>query len=678
MVARWALLVSASAAAVSVVASLLFVVAPVVQQTSTYSWVGTSSDRAAALPLNPYRPARIEVSAPCPTITSADGWVWSTTRNPAAEGLVLKRSGTYIVVQSRGVTMTPLLLPPGCARVSALVDTDGLVVAVDGVRLAERQGDLRPVVSGFWSSGGGIGPDGVRAEVQADTRFETSPSVVKVGLGIVAVGSALLALLVLVAALPARRAESIALRARWLTTAAWSKAADAAVAALLVAVALVGPVTDDDGFIARILRTRLQSGFVGNYARWNNTPEAPFGWFYELYAAWARVSFAPVWLRVWPLLLGLGAWLVLRHLLLPRLIARATPTVVAGTAASFVLLWMSFGNSVRPEPWFALGLGLSVLLVDSAVSRRSVVLLAGAGLVAGLSTAAGPAGLSAFAPFLVALPRLLRWARTVRPVHLAVTVLVLTSSVAVVAVPMFLDQSLAAVRAATTLRTTEGPSFPWWEDWRRYGALTAAPSAKPWSVNAVGLAAAFAGVLLVRGTRIPGIRRSMLTLTAGSVAVGLLLIGLSPTKLNHHFGSLMVIGPLAVGGVLHALSTQTRLGPRVAGVSISVLAVAVGLALARPNNWWELSRAGLADTVSAPHLGAVPLATPVMVLGIVAGLVVIGVGVLRSRAVRSKVPYAGLLALGMAAVLVVQLGGFVAAVPARTGRYTLGGANLAT
>ena len=40
--------------------------------------------------------------------------------------------------------------------------------------------------------------------------------------------------------------------------------------------------------------------------RWFGTPEAPFGWYYDLLALWAHVSTASVWVRLPTLVMALA------------------------------------------------------------------------------------------------------------------------------------------------------------------------------------------------------------------------------------------------------------------------------------------------------------------------------------------------------------------------------------
>ena len=50
------------------------------------------------------------------------------------------------------------------------------------------------------------------------------------------------------------------------------------------------------------------AGYMANYYRWFGTPEAPFGWYYDLLALWARITTASIWMRLPTLLMALACW----------------------------------------------------------------------------------------------------------------------------------------------------------------------------------------------------------------------------------------------------------------------------------------------------------------------------------------------------------------------------------
>ena len=673
-------------ALVSGLASAGFIFAPVLEHTATYYWKAAPGDDAAGLPLNPYRPAKLQLTVPCSVLAGAatggrGGPLVATTREgPAgsATDLAVEVSDGRLLVRSQGQPLVSTTRPwAGCTALQVNMTSSRSTVALDGRPLIDLAGDRRPVVRGFFTSGEVMG---VEAVVVADTRYDTSPTPGKVVLGLLAVAGLAGAVLLLALRRPSKtsrtEAEVPGQRARRWT--ARARLLDGVVAAVLVYVAVVGPVTDDDGFIVRITGTRAMSGFVGNHARWNNTPEAPFGWFYELYAGWSQVSVEPVWLRIPPLLLGLASWWVLAHLLLPRLLTRPMLAVRVGVAAAFLSFWICFGNTLRPEPWVGLGLGVVMLLVDVAVVRRNLAVLTVAATTAALTLGVGPTGLVAFGPFLVAAPRLVRWFRAMAGAERLTFVLLLMAGVGVVAVPMFADQSWAAVRAGTAIRIGMGPSFPWWEDWRRYVKLSDTPFAKQWAVYLAAVATAFTGVVALRARRVGGVRRAMQTTALGSVALVFPLMALGPTKLAHHFGGLMLAGPLVVGLALHLLRSRPRLSPLLWGGAVTSLGVGLGGALAAPSNWWQLSALGIPNATRPQQVAGVALATPVLAVSVFLGVAVLLAGGWATGPGdrKRRLPVAGLIAVGLTVVLIVQLGSFGYAAAGRVGRYSLAAANL--
>ena len=151
---------------------------------------------------------------------------------------------------------------------------------------------------------------------------------------------------------------------------------DAVVTALLAVWWVIGSVTVDDGYIAGIVRSRGDNGFVGNVYRWLNAPEAPFSWFYEPYHWWstdlgrdavdaaavdpARAAVLVRWsrgccCRGWADRLGRAGR------------RRSTPWIAA---LAFGTWWVPLDLGLRPEPWVAVGTVLTFLAVERAVATR--------------------------------------------------------------------------------------------------------------------------------------------------------------------------------------------------------------------------------------------------------------------------------------------------------------------
>lgn len=86
-------------------------------------------------------------------------------------------------------------------------------------------------------------------------------------------------------------------------------------------------MTSDDGYILDISRGNDTAGYIGNYHRWFDVPEAPFGWFYQLYSLWSGVSESVLWLRVPALAMGVASWFLISRALLPASAPRSGAAV---------------------------------------------------------------------------------------------------------------------------------------------------------------------------------------------------------------------------------------------------------------------------------------------------------------------------------------------------------------
>src|SRR5262249_21959599 len=169
---------------------------------------------------------------------------------------------------------------------------------------------------------------------------------------------------------------------------------------------LIGTISSDDGYILAIARARLDAGYIGNYYRWFNVPEAPFGWFYELYAQMTRASTAPPWMRLPAFLIGvLSSGLISREEL-PRLWAggvgggRGSAWSAAAVSRCW---WLPYNSGMRPEPVAAVGSLLTLCLVERTIATRRLVPAMVGLLVAALTIATTPTGLIAVVPVLVTL-----------------------------------------------------------------------------------------------------------------------------------------------------------------------------------------------------------------------------------------------------------------------------------
>ncbi|MDQ4119584.1 MAG: arabinosyltransferase domain-containing protein, partial [Actinomycetota bacterium] len=548
--------------------------------------------------------------------------------DPAAESLPGLRAAVVdgaLRVVTGGVPLDPVPLPAGDCTVTLTSDPQRTTVAVDGRPVVVHEGDARPAVVGVFTDAPAT--DGLSVRFTADTRFQTTIGPLKAGIAVLG-ALAVLGMLVLLA-----RREAPA-RVRLLPRGWWRpRGPDLFVTATMAGWWVIGPVTVDDGYIAGIVRSRGENGFIGNVYRWLNAPEAPFSWFYDLYALWSGVSASTAWLRLPSVLLALATWFLVSRAVAPRLLPARSPVTNRWTpwlVAVATLAWfVPFLPSMRPEPWVALGLVGTVLAVERGIATRRLTPLVVGLLVGGVTTAVTPGGLMAFVPFLAAGVPVLRTLRA-RAVLFGrwPLIAVLLAAPAAAVFLMASDQSLAAMLEATRVRALIGGGQPWYEEYTRYSDLL-----EPGDIyGTLGRRLPVLLTLLAAGGTLWVLARRGSGLPAGpgrrvvvSFLLALVAMTATPTKWSQHFGDVAGLGGvvLALGLVAGSAAVLRRrtTSPAPALLGLTVVVVTGSLVLAGWNNWpfvsnwWEPTW----STVSPPIAG-VPAAT----VWLVAGLAVVG------------------------------------------------------
>lgn len=685
-------------AVLSGLSTIAFVLAPVQEHTATYNWSSATNGVAAALPLVPYQPMALDITVPCNSLASArDGVVLSTypLNAPSPAGLRLTKLSGALAVSSNGTTVLDRVAVPGqCRNLTLSFTPQASTLSIDGATPAQLRGDNRPQLVGFFTT---LAPrDGPSATTTADTRFDSSPSVLKYLFGAAAIAFLALTLLGVRRLDRAGRSRRLPYTVRG----AWKpRISDAVVALALFGWAVIGPSTVDDGYIMQILRGRGAAGFVGNYSHWFNAPEAPFGWFYEPYALWSDISPDPVWMRMPSVLIGIASWAVLSRLIAPRLfrtglsqpnrsLRASTALVPVALAAAFLVWWLPYNSGVRPEPLIAFGTALSYVWVDRARVTRTVLPLCLAGLTAGLTLGVGPTGVIAFGPFLVMLPPLLRWLRSRPAKVLMASAAAVLASVGAALLVMCADQSLAALLAGNRARTTIGVDLSWQQEYVRYDSLfnpfvTEGSVFRRLPVLTSIAAAVLVLVVLVRDRYIPGLRRRVGQTLTLSLAVCFPLIALTPTKFTHHFGAFAVLGAVVLAGALHTVRVSAHRSTSRQAAVYAGAGVVFGLSLYGGNNWWYLSSLGVPFRDRTPALHGITISTPVLALGLLIALVIVVRGTWSGArspgenrtAVRRC---ATVLVLALVAGVAAELGSFAVVLPLRAGAYSVGGAGLSS
>jgi arabinosyltransferase A/arabinosyltransferase B/arabinosyltransferase C len=681
-------------------AAIAVPLAPVTQDRVTLTWPAAGSDAtAAAIPLMPYQPIELAATIPCESQPTATTVLLSTVPlrpepgAPLLPGLRVERTDGDLVVSSYGLQVARTTQPSGACKLEIRSNPDGTAVTLNGQPISDVAGDVRPVVAGAFTEG--EPRPGLRLQLVTDTRFQTTMTPVKAALGALSV-LALLGALLTVARLDNRsdrtRRLPTVLPQRW-----WRpRAVDTMVIGGLGLWAVIGPINIDDGYIAGIVRTRETNGYVGNLHRWLNAPEAPFGWFYELYHLWSQISVAPLWMRIPSTVLGVLCWLLLSRALLPRLGAfAARPATVWVAAAVFGLWWLPFNLGLRPEPWIAVAGLITVLAVERAVvTRRLLPVLMGL-VVAAAATAVTPTGIITFTPFLAGLVPLLRALRQRRPELPGLALLVLLVAAPSSALLLaFGDQTLASVAEATRIRKLVGGDLPWHREIERYSNLLAQGSVEgplqrrmPVLLTLLGLAG-IAWFLTAR--RAKGLARGPVARVSLTLVLSLVALTFTPTKWTYHFGALAGVGSAVLVVALYAWSHRALRGQQdqqdhgasanslaAAAVGTAALAVTAGVALAGFNEWHYVSSYGVTWSTIAPQLGGLQASTAVLVGGLLLTAVSGGSAAWalaggRAVSIVRSLPSPGLLALLLViATVALQVGSVARAAIEQRSKYTL-------
>ena len=675
---------------------------PVVQDTARIQWPVGSDTRPVNAPLTGYWAQEMNVDVPCPTIQSVshrlpgDALLFSTVpgaRTSNGAGMQLRVENGALVAFSRGQQVTRQQLPASGCDVQYSSTATRTTLKVAGTPVYDASGDVRARVVGIYTDIASAEDPitGLNVSIIPDTRYQSSPTGWKVGIGVLGVLS-LLGCLIAVYRLDAKGARRAP---RWAPIGWWKLTSrDLTVFAVLGAWVFIGPVTSDDGYILTMARVAGQVGYLTNYHRWFGVAEAPFGWNDHIYELMAQLSTVPPWIRLPSFLLGVISWLLISREVMPRLGTQVRNSRAAGWAAAMVFLvwWMPFNNGVRPEPWAALGSLLALCAVErTLVTRRLLPLCLGL-IGAAFALAATPTALIAVAPFLVAarpLFQMLRarareggWLPVLAPIAAAGFIVLLV---------VFADQTMATVAEATRLRGQVGPNLPWYDELSRYELLFADSAdgsmTRRFPVLLLILCTGTCLVVLLRRGRIQGAALGPARRLIGTTALFFLLLALTPTKWTHHFGAFAAVGSAMAGLTALATSTTVLRSKRNRAAFTAGLLVVAALAATGPNAYWFVSGIGVPWFDKAPSIHGYRLSTVLLLAAAVATVIAFVENV---RAQRPGLPppiterRGRALRLGSVS-LVVVCGVVVAfeftsmgkAIQKQAGSYSLGAANVA-
>ncbi|MFZ0905341.1 MAG: arabinosyltransferase domain-containing protein [Mycobacterium sp.] len=598
---------------------------PVKQTTAQLNWPQNGVLGSVEAPLIGYVATDLTISIPCQAAAGLAGpgntgktVLLSTVPKQAPKavdrGLLIVRVNDELVLVVRNVPVVtaPLsqVLSPECQRLTFTAHADRVTAEFVGLTQgpdAEHPGsplrgeksgyDFRPQIVGVFTDLSGPAPPGLTFAATVDTRYSSSPTTLKMAamiLAVVLTAAALVALHVLDTGDGTRHRRF--LPARW-----WSIGTlDALVIAVLVWWHFVGANTSDDGYILTMARVSEHAGYMANYYRWFGTPEAPFGWYYDLLALWAHVSTTSIWMRLPTLAMALTCWWVISREVMPRLgHAVKQNRAAAWTAAGlFLAVWLPLDNGLRPEPIIALGILLTWCSVERAVATSRLLPVAIACIIGALTLFSGPTGIASIGALLVAIgPLRTILHRRSKQFGLLPLLAPLLAAATVTAILIFRDQTLVGEIQASMLKRAVGPSLSWFDEHIRYERLfMASPDgsvARRFAVLAVVLALGITVAMSLRKGRIPGTAAGPSRRIVGITTISFIAMMFTPTKWTHHFGVFAgLAGPLGALAAVAVTSVAMR-SRRNRTVFAAVVLFLVALSFASVNGWWYVSNFGV-------------------------------------------------------------------------------------
>ena len=555
------------------VAALAFIsagslaLAPVEQSRVDVSWPQGGGDaQSTALVLTNQTPHTLDVTftGEAAAAAQANGGTVFATIDPTdptsgTAGLTVTAADGRLEVATAGKTWTSSYSEADTFEIASSIH--GFELSRNGT-VAFSADVLPPQVDGLLTGATGVGADELRATLQLVDDANVRPTTLKAILFVVAL-LLIAATFVLVglddrrraAAAPARVADEP--RAHWARRVLRSLSpADAVFVVLIVVWALVGAMTDDDGYYAAISYNASEAGYVGQYYQLFNQSFTPFTWLWQFFDVWSHAfGRAPFVLRLPSVVAAIVAWFIARTLL-NRLLVRTRGLAAEGArlllAVISLVWWGAYAIGARPEPIAAAAAVIAVALLTRAYDTRRLLPAAFAVAVAAISFAAHPIGIVAAAPVIVSIPMLWRIARERSAIAVAVTRTVAVASAAAIALVLaFSGGSLTGMLTGSRRFALVEEPLTWLDEWRRYGLLLAdipMGSYARRSVVLVGLVLLLWFIVFVLWSRrvAPFSSPVPLSLIGWSFALSFVLMWITPSKWTHHFGSLSALGPLFI------------------------------------------------------------------------------------------------------------------------------------
>lgn len=573
---------------------LLAVLAPVQAKDPVLTWPAAGQAPASTMvPLSPYRPLQLTADLPCDAARAVGQGdllrtIPASVNASEGPGLLASTAGGALTVTSSGQQLYTGPIGDGACSYRLEADASGTRLLRDGAPVADRPGLDPPQVAQFETAATGNAAAGLRVQLHTDARYESAPSTLKTVL-LVAHLLALVALLVVAWRMWRGNARPVT-RPRF-------SPADGLVGVVSAVWAVLGPVNIDDSWYALMARNADAAGYVGNYIYQFNVSENPFSTSQYLMQFWGSLGEALglpgwglLWLRVLPVVYGLGTYALLRVLVcvLTGRIGRR-PGVVWALAAAHLLWFLPYGITLRPEPAGTVATAGVMLLVALALHRRALGPLAAAVAVAVVGVTTAPTAVVAAVPLLFALPLVWSRLRDARwPGRLAMVAAAVGAASMIVPLG-FGDATLGDVRESVAVHRWYYFQYQWFSEITHYANLLEPDDQGSWGKRLpvlLVLAVLVAGLVRLgrkRGTGGP-LGRALggaLALTA----LSLVAVAVSPTKWVNHFGAVAAPATLLLALALVRTPLPRRVPARVLAVGTAAVGVAAAVSYAGPNLW---------------------------------------------------------------------------------------------
>ncbi|WP_324611448.1 arabinosyltransferase domain-containing protein, partial [Mycobacteroides abscessus] len=603
---------------------------PVKVSTTTLNWPQHGKLDSITAPLVAQAPLDIKVTVPCSLIGSLapDDLVVLGTAPPSGhqatlQGLFVRVNAQRVDITDRNVvvgTMERSKLA-GCRQIVVTSSNEGTYADFEGLndergsplRSGFKDPNLRPQIVGVFTQLSGPAPQGLSLTAHIDTRFSSSPTLLKLAAMVGAVISTIIAVLALwrIDQTDGHRMHRM-IPTRW----RYFSAADVVIGGTFVLWFVIGAGSADDGYLMTMVRTAGHAGYMANYFRWFGSPEDPFGWYYDVLAAMTKLSDISLWIRLPDLIASLVCWLLISREVLPRLGPAVAHSKAATWAAGFVLVatWMPFDNGLRPEGLIAVGSLITWVLIERAITSRRLTPAALATITAAFTLGIQPTGLIAVAALLAGGRPILRIIVTKhRQVGTWPLVAPFLAAGTVVLAVVFSDQTLAAVIEATRIRTAIGPAQAWYTENLRYYYLTLptvdASISRRFGFLLIAACLFISMFILLRRKRVPGVARGPAWRVSGVVFGTIFFLMFAPTKWPHHFGLFAALGAAVAALTTVLISPQVLRWSRNRMAVVATVLFVLALSWASAAGWWYVSSFGVPFNSTMPKIAGISVST---------------------------------------------------------------------